>query len=73
MSYRGVTVGLLINIRDLEEPDVGKKGATKGIYHHPGQAMDWHKTERTGACSRFPYCIPHPSYKAAVCQKVTEI
>lgn len=48
MSYKGVIVGLLINIRDLEEPDFGKKGASKGMYHHPGHTMDWHKTERTG-------------------------
>lgn len=48
MSYKGVIVGLLINIRDLEEPDFEKKGASKGMYHHPGHTMDWHKTERTG-------------------------
>ena len=46
MSYRGVVVELLINTRDLEKADVEKKSATEGIYHHPGQVMDWHSTER---------------------------
>lgn len=46
ISYRGVVVELLVNMRDLEKADVEKKSATKGISHHPSQVMDWHRTER---------------------------
>lgn len=65
MSYRGVVVELLINTRDLEKADVEKKSATEGIYHHPGQVMDWHSTERM--CTHVVVSVLHSSPQLQYC------